>query len=89
MRSGWRFLPLGALFCAAPLCAQTVKDAPLAALLEAGRYAEAGSAASARIAVAKAREIANAASARQLEHAKLLLALVDIGQKKCEQAEAG
>jgi tetratricopeptide (TPR) repeat protein len=39
--------------------------------------------------VAKAREIANAASARQPEHAKLLLALVDLNQKKGEQAEQG
>jgi tetratricopeptide (TPR) repeat protein len=39
--------------------------------------------------VAKAREVASAASARQPEHAKLLLALVDIGQKKYEQTELG
>lgn len=39
--------------------------------------------------VARAREIANAAGARQPEHAKLLLALVDIAQKKHEQAELG
>lgn len=37
----------------------------------------------------KAREVAGAASARQPEHAKLLLALVDISQKKHEQAELG
>ncbi|MEQ1685724.1 MAG: tetratricopeptide repeat protein [Burkholderiaceae bacterium] len=192
----WRVVSLGALFCAAPLCAQTVKDGPLAALLETGRYAEAERSATARIAarpddmdgyaaltlsvlngndaarreaalklleactarlpnsamchygvgsvlgaqalsqgmlkalgsvgrvrdalaraveldpllyaarnalvqfylvvpgiaggsVAKAREIASAASARQPEHAKLLIALVDIGQKKHDQAEAG
>jgi tetratricopeptide (TPR) repeat protein len=187
---------ISALVCSAPLGAQTVKDAPLAALLEAGRYAEAERAATARIAarpddmdgyaaltlsvlngndatqreaalklleacstrlpqaamchygvgsvlgaqalsqgmlkalgsvgrirdelaraveldpllyaarnalvqfylvvpgiaggsVAKAREIANAASARQPEHARLLVALVDIAQKKHEQAELG
>ena len=39
--------------------------------------------------VTKAREIANAASARQPGHAKLLLALVNIGQKKHEQAGLG
>ena len=39
--------------------------------------------------MAKAREVANAASARQPEHAKLLLALVDIAQKMHEQAELG
>ena len=192
---GFRFATLGALVCSLPLCAQTVKDAPLAALLEAGHYAEAERAATARItarpddmdgyaaltlsvlnandgarreaalkqleicanrlptaamchygvgsvlgaqalsqgmlkalgsagrvrdslaraveldpllyaarnalvqfylvvpgiaggSVAKAREVASAANARQPEHAKLLLALVDIGQKKHEQAEA-
>ena len=193
---GLRFAALAALVGSAPLCAQTVKDAPLAALLEAGRYAEAERAATARIAskpddmdgyaaltlsvlnsndsarreaalkqleacaarlpqaamchygvgsvlgaqalsqgmlkamgsvgrvrdelaraveldpllyaarnalvqfylvvpgiaggsTAKAREIAMAASARQPEHAKLLIALVDIGQKKHDQAETG
>lgn len=193
---GLRFAAIAAFVCSAPLCAQTVKDAPLAALLDAGRYAEAERAATARIAarpddmdgyaaltlsvlsgndaarreaalklldacatrlpqaamcqygvgsvlgaqalsqgmlkalgsvgrvrdalaraveldpllyaarnalvqfylvvpgiaggsVAKAREVAAAASARQPEHAKLLIALVDIGHKKHEQAEAG
>ena len=193
---GLRFAVVVAVFCAAPLSAQTVKDTALAILLETGRYAEAERAATARSAVrpdamdgyaaltlsvlngtdsahreaalklleacsarlpqaamchygvgsvlgaqalsqgmlkalgsvgrvrdalaraveldpllyaarnalvqfylvvpgivggstAKAREIANAASARQPEHAKLLIALVDIGQKKQEQAEAG
>ncbi len=193
---GLRFVVIGALCCSAPLGAQTVKDAPLAALLDTGRYAEAERAATAHIAarpdemdgyaaltlsalngndgarreaalklleacvsrlplaatchygvgsvlgaqalsqgmlkalgsvgrvrdalaraveldpllyaarnalvqfylvvpgiaggsVAKAREVANAAHARQPEHAKLLLALVDIGQKKHEQAESG
>ena len=193
---GFRFTAFAALVCSAPLCAQTVKDAPIAALLEAGHYVEAERAATARIAarpddmdgyaaltlsvlngndgarreaalkpleacaarlpqaamchygvgsvlgaqalsqgmlkalgsvgrvrdalaraveldpllyaarnalvqfylvvpgiaggsVTKAREIANAASVRQPEHAKLLLALVDIGQKKHDQAEAG
>ena len=191
-----RWAVLGALFCAASLCAQTVKDTALAALIETGRYADAERAATARIAskpddmdgyaaltlsvlngndsahretalklleacsarlplaamchygvgsvlgaqalshgmlkalgsvgrirdeltraveldpllyaarnalvqfylvvpgiaggsTAKAREIASAASARQPEHAKLLIALVDIGQKKHQQAEAG
>lgn len=191
-----RFAVLGALVCSAPLGAQTVKDAALVALLEAGRYAEAERAATARIAarpddmdgyaaltlsvlngndgarreaalklleacaarlpqaamchygvgsvlgaqalsqgmlkalgsvgrirdelaraveldpllyaarnalvqfylvvpgiaggsVAKAREVANAASARQPDHARLLIALVDIAQKKHEQAELG
>ena len=191
-----RLAVVSALCCAAPLCAQTVKDPALAALLETGRYAEAERAATARIAskpddmdgyaaltlsvlqsndaarresalklleacaarlpqaamchygvgsvlgaqalsqgmlkalgsagrvrdaltraveldpllyaarnalvqfylvvpgiaggsMARAREIAIAASARQPEHAKLLIALVDIGQKKHDQAEAG
>ena len=191
-----RLATIAALVFSAPLCAQTVKDAPLAALLEAGHYAEAERAATARIAarpddmdgyaaltlsvlngndiarreaalkpleacaarlpqaamchygvgsvlgaqalsqgmlkalgsvgrvrdelaraveldpllyaarnalvqfylvvpgiaggsVTKAREIANGASARQPEHAKLLLALVDIGLKKHDQAEVG
>ncbi len=186
----------GALFCAAPLWAQTVKDASLAGLLDTGRYAEAERAATARIAArpddmdgyatltlsvlnssdaaqreaalklleacaarlpqaamchygvgsvlgaqalsqgmlkalgsvgrvrdalaraveldpllyaarnalvqfylvvpgiaggstTKAREVASAAAPRQPEHAKLLIALVDIGQKKPDQAEAG
>ena len=193
---GLRFAVVVAVFCAAPLSAQTVKDTALAILLETGRYAEAERAATARSAVrpddmdgyaaltlsvlngtdsahreaalklleacsarlpqaamchygvgsvlgaqalsqgmlkalgsvgrvrdalaraveldpllyaarnalvqfylvvpgiaggstAKAREIANAASARQPEHAKLLIALVNIGQKKHDRAEAG
>ncbi len=192
----FRFATLAAFAVSTPLWAQTVKDAPLAAMLEAGRYAEAERAASARVAakpddmdayaaltlavlnlndatrheaalkhleactarlpqaamchygagsvlgaqalsqgmlkalgsvgrvrdslaraleldpllyaarnalvqfylvvpgiaggsVAKAREIASAASARQPEHAKLLLALIDMNQKKNEQAERG
>ena len=45
-----RWAVLGALFCAASLCAQTVKDTALAALIETGRYADAERAATARIA---------------------------------------
>ena len=49
MKDAVRYATIAAFVCSAPVCAQTVKDAPLAALLDAGRYAEAERVATARI----------------------------------------